>query len=298
MVSLVVCSINPKFLKNLQENVSLTIGVEHEWLIWDNRKDNKGLCEVYNNLAKNARFPYVCFLHEDLLFRSENWGSYLVKLMESDPAIALVGIAGGKYKSRLYSGWYSGANNLDYYNVTHRECGEALKILSPQDWRRNEEPVVCIDGIFMFCAKNIWEKYSFDETLLKGFHFYDIDFSLLIAESNKVVVTNKVDVVHLTTGGDYGNKWVEQAFLYHDFRNNHLPSSVVSVDKEKIELSVAKYWLDWLKNQPISFSNRLKWIKKQKPLWNMSLAYSITKFLFYKPLGLRGIHQYFLKKNK
>jgi hypothetical protein len=295
MLSLVVCSVNEIYLKQLKETVAATIGIEHEWLIWDNRKSNIGLCKIYNQLAAQAKFPYICFLHEDLLFQTQNWGKKIIELFTHEPKLGLLGIAGGKYKSDLYSGWYSGYEGFDYYNIIHRENQKDIKLLYPHTWKNDIENVVCIDGVFMVCRKEAWNENRFDESLLKGFHFYDIDFSIRVSQHFIIAVTNQVDIVHLTVGGDYGDKWVEQAFLYHDAVGGILPKSVEEVSKSEIDISVAKYWLDWLKNYKISWANKWKWISKQKLFKHASLWYAVGKFLLYKPLGLRTVHQLFKK---
>ena len=61
MLSLIICSINPVYLQQVKENIDSTIGVQYELLIWDNRETQKGICEVYNKMALQATFPYLCF---------------------------------------------------------------------------------------------------------------------------------------------------------------------------------------------------------------------------------------------
>ncbi len=48
--------------------------------------------------ASQAKFNIICFLHEDVLFRSQNWGLTLVSLFADHPDLGLVGLAGSKYK--------------------------------------------------------------------------------------------------------------------------------------------------------------------------------------------------------
>jgi hypothetical protein len=111
----------------------------------------------------------------------------------------------------------------------------------------------------MACPKIIWSSIKFDQVLLKKFHFYDVDFSLKVARaSRKVLVSNRIDLVHLTVGGDFGNKWVEQAFIFHEENKTRLPFELER-KTDRNEHLLIRYWLDWLKDQPISFSNRLKW---------------------------------------
>jgi glycosyltransferase involved in cell wall biosynthesis len=297
MLSLIVCSVNKTYLRQLQESVSSTVGVPHEWLIWENAEENLGLCKVYNKLAAKAQYPYLCFLHEDLIFTTANWGEALVELFEKNKKVGLVGIAGGKYKSKLFSGWYSGYIGMDFYRITHRDESEDILLSNPPDWGGNEQEVTCIDGVFMLCLKQAWQRNKFDEELLKGFHFYDIDFSLRVSRSYKVIVTNMVDVIHLTVGGDYGDKWVEQAIIYHEYAAELLPAWVAPVDRKEADIRVAKYWLDWLKNMKINWTNRVKWIRLQRLHLQPVLWYSILKFLLYKPLRLQPLHHAFKKKN-
>ena len=40
------------------------------------------------------------------------------------------------------------------------------------------EEVVCLDGVFICSRKEVWQQSKFNDADLKGFHFYDIDFSL------------------------------------------------------------------------------------------------------------------------
>jgi hypothetical protein len=302
MLSLIICSINPGHLEQVTESITASIGVEFELLVWDNREQGQGLCEIYNKLATKARFPFICFLHEDILFESPDWGSLLVKLFANDPEVGVIGVAGSKYKSRMYSGWYTGVAGLDSYYITHRTNGEDHTMVQPKDEGETAHEVVCIDGVLMACRKSIWEKVKFDEQLLKGFHFYDIDFSLRSAVFCKVVVTTAIHLVHITTGGDYGDRWIDAAILYHQKYRHALPYFKEPPLKNNPEVYIASQWLDRLKTEKISFVNRLKWIVNQKLFRHPSLGYSILKFIIYKPLHLAAVHRYFVKfkqdKNK
>jgi hypothetical protein len=166
-----------------------------------------------------------------------------------------------------------------------------LKLFFPDHWIKNEIEVVCIDGTFMCCSKSTWEKVRFNEEILSGFHFYDIDFSLRIAYYKKVIVTNKINIVHFTKGGNFGDKWVEHAFIFHNEFKNILPYSTSDINAKNADKDTPKYWLDWLKNQPVSFSNRVRWVSSQKLYLSIILWYSIIKFFLYRPLRLKYIHK-------
>ena len=98
MISVLICSNNPGLLTQVTNNITTTIGTEFEILHFDNREPKKGLCEVYNELASCANFPYICFLHEDVLFQTHEWGKKLNEIFLQNENTGLIGIAGSKYK--------------------------------------------------------------------------------------------------------------------------------------------------------------------------------------------------------
>ena len=289
MFSIVICSINAQYQEQITQNISATIGMPFELLIYDNKKATKGICEVYNQMASIAKYPYICFFHEDILIQTDGWGKVLAGLFDLDSQIGLIGVAGGKYKSSMYSGWYSGNHELDCLNITHRIGGKDIKMIQPLGNHEIHE-VVCLDGVFLVTRNAIWQQIRFDADLLKGFHFYDIDFSLRAARICKVMVTMKIDIVHITTGGDYGNRWINQAIDFHQQRGFLMPYSRNLILPEGVDIEIARQWLDWLKPQKISFSNKMKWIQTQRLYLRPKLAYAVLKFLIYAPLGLGKIH--------
>ena len=290
MISVLICSINPGLLQQVSTNIEETIGTEYEIVSIDNRTAGKGICSVYNILAARAKFSYLCFIHEDIKFTEKGWGKALLNNFSSDPDIGLIGVAGSKYKSSYFSGWFANVRELDCANYIHQyERGFEKVYLSPDNDMRLQE-VVCIDGVFMCCKRQTWESQRFDEKVLSGFHFYDIDFSLRSAHACKVVVSYNVDLIHITSGGDYGNNWVETAIRYHHLYKNQLPFSKVQVDKKLADKRVVKATLDFLKNYDISFGNKVKWIRFQKLDLFPDLYYDILKLFFYKPLRLKKIH--------
>lgn len=297
MLSVIICSVNQELLSNIKRNIALTIGLEYELLIWDNRGRNYGLCKVYNLMAAKARYPYVCFLHEDIIFETFDWGQIVSEILDTNQSIGLLGVAGGKYKGRNLSGWFSGIEGMDYFHIVHKNSDNSQSLSNSKKWKTSEVNVVCIDGVFMCARKVVWEVTKFNEELNKGFHFYDIDFSLQISRLYEVKVTNRIDIIHHTQGGDFGDNWVKAAISFHSAFYKALPISCANVDIDASELMVAKTWLDRLKTEKISWSNKLKWIKIQKFYTENELWPFVVKFLFYKPLGFELMHD-LLKKYK
>ena len=60
MVSIIICSVSPHLLKDLQQNIAQTIGVEYEIIAIDNREKHWPIAKVYNYGAQQS--IHICFL--------------------------------------------------------------------------------------------------------------------------------------------------------------------------------------------------------------------------------------------
>jgi len=293
MISVIICSVSPSFLVQVQNNIRKTIGVKYEVLFYNNSIDPRGICEVYNLLAEKAKYPFLCFVHEDVLFNTANWGQVIIDLFKN-PEVGVIGVAGSKYKSKYYSGWYTGVKEFDCENIIHEDRSSEVRNLinlNPDRTKKKQE-VVCVDGVLMCIRKNVWKKILFNEKELKGFHFYDIDFSLRAAALYKVLVTYEIEMIHLTYGGDFGNIWLEEAIKWHRKSKLALPfTKKTRIDEHTTDIRIINTWLDWLKNQNISFANKIQWVYLQRLYRLPKLYYSIVKFFLYKPFKLKYLHR-------
>ena len=288
MITVIVCSVNPALAQQSKENILNTIGVPFEWIGIDNRIDPRGITAVYNEGARRARYDTLVFVHEDVAFQTPNWGKLLLDIFQRHPRVGAVGVAGSSYKSKHLSGWYTGIKELDSCNVTHVDPdknSEHLFFHPNSDCQL--ERVVVIDGVFMATRKTVWEKVGFDEQNLKGFHFYDIDFSLRASWVTELMVTLQIDLLHFTTGGDFGDKWVEQALIWHHLEHirNRLPASCTTSSIPASTASrIARTWFSFLMKKKINYSNRFIWVFKQGFRNSFQNAFSVGAFLVYPVL--------------
>lgn len=281
MISIIICSINKTFAQQVQDNIAATIGVVWEPIIIDNTISPKSITQVYNLGASKAQYDLVCFVHEDVLFQTQNWGKKVVEAFKFDNELGLLGIAGSKYKSKTPSGWYTGFKELDCGNILHlNKAGQNEKLYFNPDPGSITQPVIVMDGVFMCCPKRVWEEVRFDDILLKDFHLYDLDFSIRVAKKFKVVVTYEIDMVHITKGGHYGNKWLESTLLWNNHFKNQLPLYVpgILLNRQFFEKKILQTWLIRLKHEEISFNNKIKWLYAIK-IWAHISAWPYV-FLF------------------
>lgn len=222
MFSIIVSSCSEHNFVTLKSSIDQTIGVEYE-LIRINNNGDFGICEAYNKGVEKAKYYFVIFCHEDILFCNQNWGRRLLELFLTDNLIGLVGIAGSEYKSFVYSGW-SYPNTGGFVCMYLRQSSGSVidtDRFSDTELIKYRE-VATIDGCFMATRKSILENVSFDDVTFKDFHCYDLDFSLQIGKSHKVVVSNTVLLNHLSHG-DFSHTWAAETIKLHEKWKNNLP---------------------------------------------------------------------------
>ena len=227
MISIIICSANAGELKKVKENIADTIGVPHEVVAIDNSNGRKGICEVYNRGAAQAQYDTLCFMHEDIEMKTENWGEKILNLFAVQPEIGLIGVAGGGYKSVTPSGWYN--YGLEFNGGAYSNVLQGYKRKGKEEGHDYNNPkyerfsrVACIDGCWMCTKKHIWQKSPFDEKLLRKFHGYDLDFSLSVNQNYQVVVTFEVLLRHFSEG-NYDRNWFLEMLKVHQKWSYVLP---------------------------------------------------------------------------
>lgn len=235
MLSIVICSVNPKHLESISDNIEETIGIPYELIPIDNRNSPRGICAVYNEGVKSAKYDHICFVHEDVRFKTTGWGKALQRVFQ-DPTIGLIGVAGAAHKPRMISGW--GAEGLPdrlvkINLIQHFDKDKKKASLQYQNTGKEKlAEVACVDGLFLASTKEILQEIPFDEELLKGFHGYDIDISMAIGCKYKVVVSYDILVEHFSQGS-LNMEWLKNSLLVHEKWASELPRSVQSVTRKE-----------------------------------------------------------------
>ncbi|MBC7913734.1 MAG: hypothetical protein H7Y07_06385 [Pyrinomonadaceae bacterium] len=236
MISIIICSINAQNLAKLKVNIKETIGVPFELIAIDNSKTSKGICRVYNQGAQQAKFPVLCFVHEDVLFATLNWGRNICEHL-SDKQTGLLGLAGGDSKSRVPSSWSIPikSNEINIYQHYKREKKEPMHIVETSPGNASKKRVVALDGVFLCTRKDVFEQFQFDEKTFTGFHGYDIDFSLQVnTKYNNYVIFDIV--VHHFSDGTPDKKWIESAKLISNKWKKALPVSIYPLAEAEANL--------------------------------------------------------------
>lgn len=74
MISCIICSRTSTISNELMQNISSTIGCEYEIITIDNSTNKHNIFQAYNEGIRRAKGEYLCFMHDDILYHTENWG--------------------------------------------------------------------------------------------------------------------------------------------------------------------------------------------------------------------------------
>lgn len=265
MISIIISSVKADMLNAVSENIRSTINVPFEIIAYDNSDGKKGLCEVYNLCADKAKYDILCFMHEDIIIKSTNWGNVLVDIFKKDPQIGLIGVIGGSYKPLSPSSWNGIGLDNTYANLIqsfkYKKKQPKLHYYNPNNTKI--ETVACIDGLFMCSTKKIFSEHRFDERTFKGFHVYDIDYALSVGQHYRVVVTYDILLNHLSEG-KYNKEWMYDNIKLHEKWAAHLPVNIEGFsyqEQQYIEKLTFKNFIKQLieLGMPVTIAYKMLW---------------------------------------
>ena len=192
MLSIIISSYQPHYYQALEKNIAETIGIPYEVIKVDN-PGKMGICEAYNHGAQKAQYDYLLFLHEDVLFETQNWGLILTQLL-SKKSIGCVGLAGGDYVSTYPLPWWQNKERRFFHlnQILPNGSEQKLRILENKN-------VVFLDGVFIACRRNIFLETRFSD-YLQGFHGYDMDFSWRASQTHQNIVSHEITLTHFSAG--------------------------------------------------------------------------------------------------
>jgi hypothetical protein len=255
MISIIIASTNEMMLQNVSENIKETIGVDFEIISFNNGNGERGLCDIYNEGAKQAKYELLCYMHEDINIKTKNWGDIVSNTFAADQKIGLIGVAGSSYKTMVPSGWFcdAGAKKVNYVNLLQRYKFSETETKHVSENLKNEKfsKVIVVDGVWFCTKKQIVASNNFDESIFKKFHCYDLDFSLQVSKTHHAVVTYEVLLEHFSEG-NYDQTWIEETLKLHKKWINYLPIDLEGLSKKEKSIAEKYSFRVFLKQMKLS----------------------------------------------
>ena len=221
------------------KNIELTINAPYHIMIFNNQGTHS-LSYLYsyflekenNENKENKEKSIYVFCHDDIEFVTVNWGRKLLDLFNNHQEYGIIGLAGTK----VYDGtkpWWNYESKYKVGKVIHRVNGKGMWMTSMSDKPNQDnndiEEVVAIDGLFIALDADKISQ-TFDKEI-KGFHFYDIDFSLNNFKDKKckIGVTTNFRVVHQSIG-NINDAWVRNQSQVNEKYKDYYPFHVDGIE--------------------------------------------------------------------
>lgn len=224
MISVIICSINECNLQQTIESIKNTIGTEFEIITIDNRKNKYSIFSAYNEGIKRAKGDILCFMHEDVLFHSNNWGVAVYHHF-SEENVGIIGVFGGHYLPRMFPAAYVDGPCSGSFIQGHLNNGQYYtELVSYRNYIKNNiSDCVLVDGMWFCGTKDLFSHIQFDEVTFHGFHCYDMDICMqALALYKKVEVVYDIKLEHKSVGV-IDERYYEQLRLWYIKWQNYLP---------------------------------------------------------------------------
>jgi GT2 family glycosyltransferase len=256
MISIIICSRTVSISDELTQNIDQTIGIPYELVIIDNSQNLYSIFSAYNEGVKRSKYEVLCFMHDDIIFKTDDWGISVMKRFISSN-LGAIGVAGSPYYAILPGAWWSGG-----YICQSIYGEQELAYETKQD---NALPVVVLDGLWFCVRKSLFSMIRFDDITFSGFHYYDMDISLQI-QQNGYKLLNVYDISIQHSSGKLDTIWLNNALLLQKKWENNLPifSEKLPYFKEvTIEYAVLEEYIRSMKKNGINSFKILSFIMQQ-----------------------------------
>ena len=240
MISIIICSRKPDISFELKSNIAVTIGIAYELIVIDNSNNKYSIFSAYNEGVRRAKFPYLCFMHEDILFHSKNWGEQVVKYFQSDDKIGLLGVVGTHFLPKTPSYWcdtnyvsgglIQGWTENNHYNrlrVKHDKYIESKDYIE----------AAAIDGLWFITHKKLFKHIAFDDKSYTGFHFYEMDICMQVKQAGyKLIIGTEILIEHFSYGK--GDKSFDRSrkIFYNKWKNSLPVLAGIEMSNTEIEI--------------------------------------------------------------
>ena len=222
---------NPEFQKHLKE----TLGVKDFEILEFINNGEKSLTEVYNEGLEKSKFDVIVFTHDDIIFKKDDsWGKKIIKHFQNTD-YGILGKAGTTDIPEIGRWWEDNTKMVGI--VSHTSNGNTWENKYSSSFGKEIIETVMLDGLF-FSVNKQRIKNKFDENI-KGFHFYDIDFTFNNHLNGvKVGVMFDFKITHKSIGMT-NDQWEQNRLQFVEKYKDNLPYKIkpsIKVERKEIKL--------------------------------------------------------------
>jgi len=211
-----------KIDNNFVELLKKSSGISNPEIIPVENNGQFSLTEVYNKILNDSKNNIVILCHDDIYFDSKNWGQKILNHFKRNPDYGVLGLAGSTQLPSSAKWWedFSKMRGI----VNHEHGGKKWESKYSSSLGNQIDDTVLVDGLFIVINKNNI-KQTFNEDI-KGFHFYDVDFSFRnFIDNVKIGVMYDVRVTHKSIG-ETNEQWEKNREVFAEKYKDVLPVKV------------------------------------------------------------------------
>lgn len=183
MISIIICSRTADISKELRQNITATVGCAYELCIVDNSRNEYNIFTAYEEGTRRAKGDVLCFIHDDIIFHTDGWGSVLEKHIKRNPEVGAIGVLGGHYLPKRPCYWLEPRKeSANYIQGLSKNGQYYTRRIIHQLYRSERTYVAAIDGLFMAMPRRLFAEgeVKWDTQTFHGFHFYDADMCMQV----------------------------------------------------------------------------------------------------------------------
>jgi len=150
---------------------------------------NLGPIVAINQGIKESSTPYICAIHNDVIVFQKGWLGKMVRVIEEDPQIGLIGLAGRK---EIYKNGCVNEATLKH-NLQNEDLNDPMV--------EEVSEVAVIDGMCIFLKRELLRFINGLDERYGYMHCYDLDISLQSIEAGFKNAVVKIEAMHVGNGG-------------------------------------------------------------------------------------------------
>lgn len=215
MISCIICSRHKTISEKLSHNIANTIGCQYEIIVIDNSMKKYSIFSAYNEGVKRSKGDLLCFMHEDILFHSDNWGVSAYDRFDN-ASVGMIGVLGTQYMPNTPSAWWWTGCRVGYVLQSNNNK------LGTNDTYINGDPVsqdveaVVVDGLWFCIRRELFNQISFDDSTFNSFHCYDHDICMqVLSNSKKILIAHDIVIEHASLG-DVNKDFISCLHSFHN----------------------------------------------------------------------------------
>lgn len=254
MLSLIICSRKHDISEQLKNNIASTVGLVwvcsdvkccwpnvskygqsmcggsslysmgYELIVIDNSHNEYNIFSAYNEGVRRSSGDILCFMHEDILYHTNNWGKIVIEHFERDLTTGMIGVVGTHFMARFSSPWW--ASSMRSGQIIQGSYIDGKYSSKEEKWygRKCSDSIeaVVVDGLWMCIRRSLFEDglIRFDDIVFSGFHCYDSDICMQVISSGyEVRVVFDILIEHMSVGCADLNYYSTLDLWYNKWKN-------------------------------------------------------------------------------